>query len=1515
MQKVLHMPQSKRSRRRKAKLRKKKARKRKAREAAAQPHQLPQPPFDPAKWPGVDGPLASFIIAETKDTLRSYVAQPNIPTSMARGEDDAARGGYRHRQIVELVQNGADATLHSGSGRIEILLRESFLYCADDGRPVSRDGVKALMFPNLSPKGAKEEIGRFGRGFRSVLAVSSTPEFFSRQGSFGFDRDYARNRIQEKVELKHYPVFSLPKPLDPLRETETDPDLKRLMGWASNIVRLPLLDGTHTKDLEEQIENFAGEFMLFTKGVHHLTITGLAADVRQISRKAAGEDCWTLNDRGTETKWRIVRKTHELSSRALADRRTTDADERVEITWAAPVGSWKESAGARKFWAYFPTQSRSMLGGILNAPWKVNEERSNLLEGSFNEELVDAAAELVAHTLPRFATNHDPGTHLDLLPPRRRTQDQTLTLRLSEQLFRHLWNQAVIPDKTGRLRRAKEIKYPPREVMGRDRRHSRQLKDAVGAWYRGRAVSEDWVHKDVLSFSRYSRVDRLSHRTGKLFSDLKPGETAHSALGRVSLREWLEALCPQRISENPARDSRQAIRVAHLLEKARLDATDAEIVLLSGPAERWAPIAGGALLWPEGQDPPDDLETVSPAVATDEIGPLLQKMGVREAKPEDVFRGLLKSLKRGTAEKGKVWLQARGLAPQVAAELILEMDTEWFRRFPIKTAAGTWEPIAQMMRGGTIIDAASPQDLRFLVNEDYHSGDGKLLSELGLRGYGVVGQWDGSWDPGYKTYLDECRSAFINERQPGTAKPRRDRLEFAKRETAGPFTPLPHLSKSAKCALTWDLLKNDRTFLKWELRHDTQEKYGSKRFPALGQRRLKQYGEVEPEVTLADVINRPTDYPAVLQRLYKLPTANLIRNAWNLPESIWEPEGQEEAVPLLDRWPGFASQGSDLRSSKIVRCAHFMVDGIDDTEQRAVKVGTIVYYRADSDPVQEIKDVAAALEITLGERYARQIHRYRPPQSVAQERDRIRECATDEERLLAAVGTKALRKRIPDEYLAYKETVGHGPLSDEEIASASISFFHTAALRHHRRDIQDLKPPTQWAGGAKAVAFVESLGFGPEWAGEPNVNRDPFETVEGPLSLPKLHDYQEKVATRLRGLLADDTTDDKRGLISLPTGSGKTRVGVQGIVEAVVNDGYRSHVLWVADRDELCEQAVQAWLEVWRSEGPSGRTLRVSRLWGGMEAPAPADDFHVAVASLQTLTARLSREDYAFLQRFGVVVFDEAHRSVARTPREILKWMGFRKQWQKEPSNVQQPVLLGLTATPYRSDDDETRRLVNQYNGNRLDLGVFPSTDPRSVIRYLQDRGVLARVKHQEIRGGAVDMSKSPGWDLPWLPRKAEDELAYDATRTIAILNAYKDHVQRDMPDAPTLVFGTSVRHSQILAAELTAAGVPARAISSSTEKPVRRRVVEEYREGKLRVLVNYGIFREGFDAPKTRVVIIARPVFSPNLYFQMLGRGMRGPVNGGNEECLVLDVSDNLENFDRDLAYRGQEWLWHRPR
>ena len=160
----------------------------------------------------------------------------------------------------------------------------------------------------------------------------------------------------------------------------------------------------------------------------------------------------------------------------------------------------------------------------------------------------------------------------------------------------------------------------------------------------------------------------------------------------------------------------------------------------------------------------------------------------------------------------------------------------------------------------------------------------------------------------------------------------------------------------------------------------------------------------------------------------------------------------------------------------------------------------------------------------------------------------------------------------------------------------------------------------------------------------------------------------------------------------------------------------------------------------------------------------------------------------------------------------------------------------------------------------------------------------------------------------PWLPKSVEDRIASNSARTKRIIKAYETYIDSNWP---TLIFATSVEHAKTVAALLNSRGIKSRAVSGETESSIRRRVVEEFRRGEIKALVNYGVFREGFDAPKTRAIVVARPVYSPNLYFQMIGRGLRGEKNGGSNRCLILNVQDNIQNFQGALAFSELDWLW----
>ena len=116
--------------------------------------------------------LAPHVQAFYNRNLATYRADPTRLREDHAHETETVEAAYRKRQVVELIQNGADAMLLSPGGSIQVVLVPERVYCANTGEPLTAPGLKALFYSGLSPKRGKE-IGRFGVGFKSVLAVTS----------------------------------------------------------------------------------------------------------------------------------------------------------------------------------------------------------------------------------------------------------------------------------------------------------------------------------------------------------------------------------------------------------------------------------------------------------------------------------------------------------------------------------------------------------------------------------------------------------------------------------------------------------------------------------------------------------------------------------------------------------------------------------------------------------------------------------------------------------------------------------------------------------------------------------------------------------------------------------------------------------------------------------------------------------------------------------------------------------------------------------------------------------------------------------------------------------------------------------------------------------------------------------------------------------------------------------------------------------------------------------------------
>ena len=405
-----------------------------------------------------------------------------------------------------------------------------------------------------------------------------------------------------------------------------------------------------------------------------------------------------------------------------------------------------------------------------------------------------------------------------------------------------------------------------------------------------------------------------------------------------------------------------------------------------------------------------------------------------------------------------------------------------------------------------------------------------------------------------------------------------------------------------------------------------------------------------------------------------------------------------------------------------------------------------------------------------------------------------------------------------------------------------------------------------------------------------------IETVESSYGL---FEHQRRAIGELLPLLDEG---ERRAVLHLPTGAGKTRTAMH-IVASFLCRHDPSIVVWLASGKELLEQAIFAFKEAWTHLGT--RAIRIGVVHGD-SAPDLSDfsDGFLAVG-LAKAWALLSGAERDWTVKVApsvrLVVFDEAHQSIARTYRQITSelTMDFRC------------ALLGLTATPGRTwaDIDEDGRLAEFYGHNKVTLKV-PGDDP---IQYLIECGYLARPNFQTLfakPGLAVDDSDlsriASSLDIP-------DDLLSKLSMSDQYVAAVLEAVEALMSDGHRrlLVFAASVALAKMLAAVLAARNVRSVAITGFTPSRIRTRAIREFKADGARplVLVNYGVLTTGFDAPKATAVVIARPTKSLVLYSQMVGRAIRGPRAGGTHTCEVVTVVDpRLPGFG-NLAQAFSNW------
>ena len=410
-------------------------------------------------------------------------------------------------------------------------------------------------------------------------------------------------------------------------------------------------------------------------------------------------------------------------------------------------------------------------------------------------------------------------------------------------------------------------------------------------------------------------------------------------------------------------------------------------------------------------------------------------------------------------------------------------------------------------------------------------------------------------------------------------------------------------------------------------------------------------------------------------------------------------------------------------------------------------------------------------------------------------------------------------------------------------------------------------------------------------------------------SLEMLYSYQSSIVHRVLKKLEPPNS---KCLIQMPTGAGKTKIAMT-ILARILLKHPDVRIIWLANKHELLEQARNAFIKIWIHVGRS--PINISNLWiGGNEKSIPTSQ--ILVFSTYKILNNLLEKGENLQSEY--IFVDEAHQILAPTYFQAINKIS--------SSSEKETRLVGLTATPGRGISEEQNVQFTRVFNKEIVRIQFDEEDEKNYrgrpLQYLEDHEILAETipvrldTNYEFELSVDEWKKlskilSETGDYGEFNEQQFKKMANSSIRNILIIRKIQELVNAGKK---ILYFGTTKDQSSLISIVLQQMGIKAIHVSGETDRSFRRQIVKKFRDtNEIDVVCNYDIFTTGFDVPKLEVVFIARPVNSPVLYNQIVGRGTRGKkMNGTPKNYLIQVIDKNPSPFFGVDLYK-QYGFWDR--
>lgn len=353
----------------------------------------------------------------------------------------------------------------------------------------------------------------------------------------------------------------------------------------------------------------------------------------------------------------------------------------------------------------------------------------------------------------------------------------------------------------------------------------------------------------------------------------------------------------------------------------------------------------------------------------------------------------------------------------------------------------------------------------------------------------------------------------------------------------------------------------------------------------------------------------------------------------------------------------------------------------------------------------------------------------------------------------------------------------------------------------------------------------------------------------------QLRDYQQQAVNAAVNFFT--STAKFNAIMVLPTGSGKS------IVLAYIALRLNAPVLVFCPSKEILEQNYEKLLSCGFEDAGIFSTSFGKR--------------EIRKVTFATIGSVKNYKEY--FKQFRYVMVDECH------------FVNSKGGMYKDFFDTIQCKILGVTATPYR--------LYSSRNYGSM-LKFLTRTRPRifsEVIYHIQieellRRGYLAPLNYYSLN--IVDPTRLPlnslgsDYDEESL-RRYYEEIRY---------NDRLDNIVRRLLAAgrqSILVFTRFVEEAEILA-DAIGRDIAA-TVSGDMPKKERERILNAFKSGEIKVVVNVGVLVVGFDFPELATVVLARPTMSLAVFYQSVGRCLR-PYPG--KEGWIVDLCGNVARFGK---------------